>query len=428
MLIFWLVTGYLFLFIFRPYEYWPVLGQFHVERVYMIVLIMCVFIWKHRKYVPHRITASVLLFYFVMFLSSVTAINWSDSYFVLLDYFKLIVFYFIIIAAMRDEKDLRNFITAYILIMFLYVGKSSWEFFINDRYWFRMGIKRLMGIDFTYGDPNYLAASIVYSLPFLWAMIKYKPEERVIRWLLWGYGLLALVAIVYTGSRSGMVTVLLFMVLMVIGGSRKLVGIALLVAALFTAWTFMPEDYRMRFKSIYDAEAGDKGADLSAKGRIEGLKTGYAIFTRSPLLGIGPGNFKYGWEKVEVGGSSHNLYGQILGETGGAGFVAFLLLIILITKTHLGVIKKAGQIIREKGAGIHERQLQFLRYASIASVQTIALLLFNGNFGHNLYRYNYLWLGAMGVLSSYFIANELKGTEGSPAAKGAVEGLRRRAG
>ncbi|CAG1064679.1 hypothetical protein BAC1_00244 [uncultured bacterium] len=404
MLIFWLLAGYLFLFIFRPYEYWPVLGQLHIERVYMLALLLALLTWKYKKYVPHRINASVLVFFFVMILSSITAVNSWDSYYIIVDYLKLIVFYFVIIAAVKDEKDLRNFILAYILIMFLYVGKSSWEFFINDRYWFRMGIKRLMGIDVTYGDPNYLAASIAYSLPFLWAMIKYKLESRPVRLLLWAYGVLALVAVIYTGSRSGMVTVLLFMVLMWISGSKKMIGALILSAALFVSWSTMPDDYQMRFLSIFDAEAGDKGADLSAKGRIEGLKAGINIFTNKPLLGIGPGNFKYGWEKVEVGGSAHNLYGQILGETGGAGFLAFFILVILIVKTHLSVIKRTGQLLKEKAAGLDERNLLFLRYASIASVQTIVLLLFNGNFGHNLYRYNYLWVGAMGVLASYFIA------------------------
>jgi hypothetical protein len=32
----WLLGGYLFLLIFRPYEYWPILGEFRIERIYMI--------------------------------------------------------------------------------------------------------------------------------------------------------------------------------------------------------------------------------------------------------------------------------------------------------------------------------------------------------------------------------------------------------
>ena len=32
----WLLVGYMFLFIDRPFEVWPWLGDLHVERVYML--------------------------------------------------------------------------------------------------------------------------------------------------------------------------------------------------------------------------------------------------------------------------------------------------------------------------------------------------------------------------------------------------------
>ena len=95
--------------------------------------------------------------------------------------------------------------------MFLYVGKSAWEFFVHDRYIYRMGIKRMVGIDVTYGDPNSFAASICYSLPLTWALIRSHFEHPGVKLFLWSYGLLALVAIVFTGSRSGMVTFVFFL-------------------------------------------------------------------------------------------------------------------------------------------------------------------------------------------------------------------------
>ena len=32
----WLLIGYMFLFIDRPFEVWPWLGDLHVERIYML--------------------------------------------------------------------------------------------------------------------------------------------------------------------------------------------------------------------------------------------------------------------------------------------------------------------------------------------------------------------------------------------------------
>lgn len=403
----WLVVGYLFLFIFRPFEYWPVLGTYHVERLYMIFLLIAVSFYREKRFVSSPINLFVILFFCIIVLSSVFAFNQTDASKVVIDYLKLIIFYFIIILTIKDEKDLRKFMLAYIVIMFLYVGKSSWEFFVHDRHFYRMEIRRIVGIDKTYGDPNSFAASIAYSLPFLWALIRCRLESRAARLFLLGYGLLAIVSIIFTGSRSGMVTAFLFFILVWLWGSKKLVGVVVLTTALFFTWQLMPESYQMRFMSSFVEGVGPASADVSAKGRIEGLKTGAKILGDYPLLGIGPGNFKYGWEKVEVGGSSHNLYGQLMGELGGMGVLAFFIFIAMVLKTHIRVQEKAKSLLKN-GKDALSKDLYFLSLNSIAAIQTIILLLFNGNFGHNLYRYNYLWIGAMAVLSIYFVNKKEK--------------------
>lgn len=400
----WLVIGYLFLFIFRPYEYWGFLGTYHVERLYMIFLLFAVFLSKEKRFISSPINLMVLAFFCVIVVSTIFAFKQADAVKFAFDYFKLIVFYFIIILTVRDEKDLKWFMIAYIAIMFLYVGKSSWEFFVHDRHFYRMEIKRLVGIDASYADPNSFAASIVYSLPFLWALIKCRLESRVVRLLLLAYGLLAVVAIIFTGSRSGMVTGFLFLILVWLWGSKKFIGIIVLTVALLTTWQLMPESYQTRFMSSFFEGVGPASADVSAKGRIEGLKAGVRIIKDYPLLGIGPGNFKYGWGTVEVAGSSHNLYGQLMGELGGMGVLAFLILIATMFKTHISVYKKA-KLLQDRAGRENTRpnDLLFLGLNSAAAVQVLILLLFNGNFGHNLYRYNYLWIGAMAVLSIYFV-------------------------
>lgn len=405
---FWLVVGYLFLFIFRPFEYWPILGELRLERVYMIFLLLAVVLWQDKKNRPHPITNGVLLFFLVMVASLLMAFNWDDAYSVTFDYFKLIVFYFVVILTIRDEYELKNFIIAYIAVMFLYVGKSEWEFFVHERHWYRMGIRRLIGIDTTYGHPNNFAASIAFSLPFLWAMIRCRIENRWLRRMLWAYGGLAVVGIIYTGSRAGMVTGILFLLLLWLGQSRKALGIVILTFALIFGWAVMPEKYQARFESIFVKEAGTEGAYHSAQSRIMGLKQGIKMFTQYPVLGIGPGNFKYGWPNREIDMSAHNLYGQVLGELGAAGFLTFFLMVWLIIRTHRKIIRDIDGLSHLNSRAPdtlspQDKALLTLKYISIASIQAVILMLFNGNFGHNLYRYNWLWIGAIGVLSVYFL-------------------------
>ncbi|MGA1863754.1 MAG: O-antigen ligase family protein [bacterium] len=397
---FWLVVGYLFLFIFRPYEFWPILGYLRIERIYMIFLLIALFLWPQKRYIHHPINKTLILFFFIMIISSVLALNRGDAFVSTYNYFKLVVFYFVILFTIQDEEQLKNFLIAYIIIMLLYVGKSSWEFFLHDRFMYRMGTKRMMGIDLTYGDPNSFAASIIYSLPFLWGMIKFKLEKPWIKKILYAYGILSLVAIICSGSRAGMVSGLLFFFLVWLKTSQKMIGIILICILLFLTWYMMPERYRLRFMTIYTSGIS-KSADVSAQGRIYTLKRGFDMFKKKPVFGVGPGNFKRGLALFGdySGTSSHNLYGSMFGELGLLGTLAFILLIYKIIETHWLIIAEAGFLKMEEN--------NFFSLFSVASIQGIILLLFNGNFGGNLYRYNWLWIGAIGVLLWHFI-NEFK--------------------
>lgn len=396
---FWLVAGYLFLFIVRPYEYWPVLGQYRIERIYMLLLMASVLLWPKRRYLSHSINNAVFLFFSAMVICSVGALNWNEAYQMSFAYLKLIVFYIIIIVTIQDQRQLRNFILAYLIIMLLYVGKSEWEFFVHDRYTWRMGIKRMGGIDIAYGTPNYFAASIAYSVPFLWAMLKCKVVGRYTKVILWAYGVLAAAGIVMSGSRSGMVTALLFVPMAWLRSSKKMIGVVFGTLLLILVWSLMPEQYQERFVTTY-SYGQNESADASARGRIYTLKKGIQMFKMHPLLGVGPGNFKTAMEQLGESNiaSAHNVYGQILGEMGLLGTTAFVILIYQIVHTHNLMIRKSDPAdAGRKG---------FYSLLSVASVQATLLLLFNGLFSGNLYRYNLLWIGAIGVLLAHFLREE----------------------
>lgn len=159
----------------------------------------------------------------------------------------------------------------------------------------------------------------------------------------------------------------------------------------------MPEKYQLRFETIFVKNI-NKSADASAEGRRYTLEKGFDMFKKRPLFGVGPGNFSRGLELFGdySGLSSHNLYGLLIGELGLMGVLAFILLIYKIIATHLGIILQTRSSDSDK--------YNFYNIVSIASIQTIILLLFNGNFGGNLLRYNWLWVGAIGVLLVHFIS------------------------
>ena len=42
----WLLIGYIFLFVHRPFELWPALGELHVERVYILAVMAAWLVWR----------------------------------------------------------------------------------------------------------------------------------------------------------------------------------------------------------------------------------------------------------------------------------------------------------------------------------------------------------------------------------------------
>src|SRR5262249_15979423 len=159
-------------------------------------------------------------------------------------YFKVIVFYFLVLTTVRDERGLRLLILLFLTAVGLYMAHSMLEF-VRGRYQWRMGTRRMIGVDTTYTDPTPFASTLLYTLPLtmpLWAM---RPPKSL-RFLLVSYTLGVLACIALTGSRSGFVglCVLILMILLVTVRRKALVLVlAVLVGGVggALAVTVMPE-------------------------------------------------------------------------------------------------------------------------------------------------------------------------------------------
>lgn len=411
----WGTIGYLFLFIFRPFEYWEWLGEWRIERVYMICLLVALFSWKGKRYVHHSITNAFLGFFLVICVSIFIAYRPEEAIRTAEDYLKLLVLYFVIILTVRDEKDFRTLITAFIAITGIYVGKSMWEFFVHGRHFYRMGIVRLVGIDQTYNDPNSFAATVVYSLPFAWAL--WKTDWSIwVRRAMVGYGAMSVVAIMFTGSRSGMVSFLLFLALVFLRGNKKVIASVAMLISLLLIWQIVPNEYRLRYLTIFD-DSINQSATESAQGRVDGLKNGLKLFSARPITGWGASNFPFAVETIGVYNRmhSHNLYGQLAADLGLLGIIPFFGVCWRIYRTSRNIYKyKTSSSV---GISRFGGRPDFIPAISIACLNILILLLFEGLFGHNLYRYTWLIIGAILVLGQSFRSNRFIAAVGLPSIK-----------
>ncbi len=407
---------YVALFIVRPWEQlFPFLSAIRFERTYAIVMILTVFLSSKRaRFAITWQTATVIFFIFAILLSVVLAFSTATAWDGFYDrYLSLLVFYFILLVVIRTPYELMFIIISFVTTMGVYLAKSQWEFFVNGQNVFDMGVHRLCGIESTYGGPNALAMSVVASMPlamFLWRNLPgitaswpnvWKKRFRIGLII---YAALAVSSVILTNSRSGLLGMLFFVAMLIFGGQgffRKMKYLVSGILLLLLLWIFVPEENKERFQTIWSPESGPDNAQISAEGRLEGFKVGMEMFARHPLSGVGFGNFLiYRQQKVDgVYLESHNLEGQLLGELGLIGGVAFLLMIGAAFQNCRKIRRYSAQ-----SEGVHA--LIFPDLAKAIS-QTLWLLIFLGTFGHNLYRYNWLWLAAFAVLAWQMLQKRL---------------------
>ena len=58
----WLLIGYMFLFIDRPFEVWPWLGELHFERVYMLFTLAVWAVYPGKRFLPNTQHAAYFAF------------------------------------------------------------------------------------------------------------------------------------------------------------------------------------------------------------------------------------------------------------------------------------------------------------------------------------------------------------------------------
>lgn len=385
----WLLIGYMFLFIDRPFEVWTWLGDLHIERMYMLLTLTAWAIYPGKRWLPNGQHVGYTLFAFAV-LACWAISPWAErSQPVVEDYFKIVVFYVLLVTSVRDEEGLKRMVVGFVAVMGIYLTHSLREY-IGGRHTYRMGIARMIGVDSTLGDPNSFGAGIVYALPFVTALWRADVGGRRGRWLLAGYAGLSVLCILLTGSRGSLIGLGVWGALLLLRVRRGwlwLLAAAAVAPAVFVA---LPESLQTRFETIVNPEAGPKEAQTSGEGRIQGLFMGFELWAASPLTGVGPGAWRPATRSpIE----SHNLYGQLVGEMGTLGAVSFAVVL-----TGFWVNLRRVRAVRR---AYPEWENDLIFQVAGAAGTGLFLLLFMGNFGHNLFRFTWLWYGGFLIIADH---------------------------
>lgn len=398
----WLLIGYMFLFIDRPFEVWPWLGDLHVERVYMLFTMAVWVVYPGKRWLPNVQHAAYALFATAVI--GCWAISpWAEKgQPVVEDWLKIVVFYVLLVTTVHDEKGLKHIALGFLGVMALYLLHSFREY-LGGRHTYRMGIARMVGVDTTLGDPNSFGASIIYALPIVAAVWNAGIGGRAGKLALAGYVGLSCLCILLTGSRGSLVGLGVWFLILLWGTRYRVRMLLALVIVSPLAFVALPSSLQTRFETIINPEVGPANARESGEGRLIGFYTGLDLWASNPLSGVGPGVWRAATgSKIE----SHNLYGQLLGETGSAGAIGFLA-ILGCYWANLRAVRRMRQTLPEQ-----QNDLVFTLPSAIGVA--LFLLLFMGAVGHNLFRFTWLWFGGFLIIARHCAARRLAEWEPEP--------------
>jgi O-antigen ligase len=311
----------------------PVLGLIRIDMILVAVLAVLAFLGTPRRQEPMTDTDKWLRVLIIYCVLSIPFVEWPGSVirFGLEALIKGVVFYYFTVAFVDSEARLKTFITVFVGCqlfrvmepLYLNVTEGYWGAGASMANWERL--ERLSGAPSDIVNPNGLAFIICTVLPFLWFMAR----------LSWFNSLVFLVsvplsvyALMLTGSRTGVVGLIIVVIGFLAKAKRRLVLAAACVLVALLGFPLLSNDMQDRYLSLIGA--GPKNV-ATAEGRVTGVITHLEVALRRPFFGHGLGTSQEASANfADIDQVAHNLIAEVALELGFVGLVIFAFLIISI--------------------------------------------------------------------------------------------------
>jgi len=330
----------------------PPISIYRPLQMFILLLMFITILTKRNIKSNSSSLTTILLYFFVFFtlISTLFARNLTNSLLrtfqigeftimVLILFFYLKIFWDI--SYVKDLAQLMCWLGIFsgVTIISDFFG---WTDFVTIIYDYR-GYGRQVGI---LGEPNFAAGKLAIFLPFIiYASFKNQKEGKMVKSRI--YAILSLVvsiAILMTGSRMGIIMLVITFTFIILKERKYLISIksakTFIILCLFlliigtTFWQNAKFRYLAthRVGSLYHfITIGEKAEGIDM--RLELLKPSWQMFSTNPILGLGPGGYR--WELPQYVPSmgerpSHNTFIDVLVGIGIFGFLFFVGILIQI--------------------------------------------------------------------------------------------------
>jgi putative inorganic carbon (hco3(-)) transporter len=386
----------------------PALGAIRFELVYAAALTALAIFATPKIDLKFPLFPYVLLYFLVIVIQIPFSQDFNTSWDVFLDrILKFSFMAFFIVSFVRSPTHLKFFLAAFLLACLKMGQEGLLGRLSGSLVWENQGVMRLHGSTPLYIHPNSFTGMALGTLPFayfLWPLC-----SKYIKGILLITGILSLHIILYTGSRTGYVGLMVFLAFIFFKSNYKRKFIVWLVLALVLAIPMIPSDYSERFNTIFTLEEKE---GRSAEARMEILKDAWQVFVDNPL-GVGVAAFpKVRMDRFGRSQDTHNLYLEVATNLGIQGIVIvglmFYKMLSMLNKIRTNASKDISLIISNPKY-VNDNILHDLSWIEAAASATICFVILRlglGLFGMDLYEI-YWWFAIGITFSLYSMLNRI---------------------
>lgn len=325
----------------------PLLGFIHFDFLLIVIIVIMTFLQARERESSLTGTGRSLLVLCAVIIIALPFAQWPGTVVRagIPLFIKVVVFYLFTVSLIRTERQLKLFMLVFIACQTIRILEPLYLHY-TEGYWggnTTFELNRLAGGPNDVINPNGLAEICVSAIAFYYFLGISAPWWGRVPLL--GLLLPSLHAIILTGSRSGLIALLVVVVGIIVNSKRKILLLSAVVIGAVAIAGGLSDVQKDRYRSITDQSNERFG--LSAQGRMSGSIKGFEVALDRPIFGHGLGTTtEVNFHKAGFASPAHNLYVEILQELGVIGLIVFLMYIWHIHRNIIEALRNS----REKGS------------------------------------------------------------------------------
>lgn len=295
-------------------------SKFGASLSWIILPVIVVFLAAllNRKLNIKKNSLLIFMFWTIYFIStSISPYTNIESN--IITFFCFCIFYILITSKKYTNKELKFAINLYVILAIICSINILYNYMTKNFYneWFQRASFYFGGV---YKDPNYVMAYVVPGMFFMY--LKLINTSKLKNKYLYTFGIIILVlAILATGSRSAILNSIIavlisYIFLDKISIKKKLKIIAVIGIGAFILYFFL--------NNFYSTQALNRLINFTQDSRESLWDAALNVFFERPVLGGGFGSANI-FSFAKIGNASHNVYLDILCDSGAIGMLSFLI-------------------------------------------------------------------------------------------------------